>query len=75
MKKAESRKQKPETDQNPWAGSIPGTIVADAGDRINRIKESTDIAWLNSVLRQGDNQLTVRKAAERRLRSLQKIAV
>jgi hypothetical protein len=63
--------------ENPWLVAdlqevCPGCQTCVVEDRVQMIKESTDIAWLRHVLAWRDNQITVRQAAERRLRKLQK---
>ena len=59
---------------NPWLVDdqdlMPGAATCEGHDRLEQIKNSTDVAWLRRVLAWPDNQLTVRKAAERRLRVL-----
>lgn len=45
-------------------------ICCDADSRLARVKASTDVAWLRSVLAHRDTQRTVVLAAERRLRKL-----
>jgi hypothetical protein len=62
---------------NPWLVESreqpPGCQTCDGHDRVEEIKASTDVAWLRRVLAWPDNQLTVRMAAERRLRRLQRM--
>ena len=65
------------TAVNPWLVKSaqdrhPGCMTCDCADRLEQIRRSTDMAWLHQVLAYTDNQLTVRKAAERRLRVLAK---
>jgi len=70
--KSEVGSQKP--DANPWEVHwSPGAITCSSEDRIHQIKDSTDLNWLKRVLAWKDNQLTVRQAAERRIRQLQKL--
>lgn len=62
---------------NPWRtpsswSSTGFSQYIDAETRIGRIKTSSDVAWLRSVLAWPDNQVSVRVAAERRLRKLAK---
>jgi len=47
--------------------------ICDSENRIQKIKSSTDIVWLSRVLAYRDNQVSVRRAAERRLRKLTKV--
>jgi hypothetical protein len=56
----------------PHYYAIPHTTVIDAESRLEEIKRSTDITWLRKVLAWPDNQVSVRAAAERRLRKLQR---
>jgi len=67
-------------DQNPWLvvdlqNDEPGCQTIDSVSRIEQIKLSHDVAWLRQVLAWRDNQITVRQAAERRLRVLSRKAV
>lgn len=57
---------------NPWQHTRYGmaTQTCDTESRIDAIKSSSDITWLRAVLAWPENQLTVRLAAERRLRRL-----
>jgi len=70
---------KEDQSENPWLvwdqKNYPGCWTCDAADRVSRIKVSQDIAWLKRVLAWRDNQITVRLAAERRLRVLSRKAV
>ncbi len=59
---------------NPWAVQYgrDDTEIVDAASRIDAILRSNNRLWLQSVLRWSDNQMSVRVAAERRLRLLAK---
>lgn len=41
-----------------------------AVDELVRIANCTDIAWLRGIMANSDNQITIRSAAERRVRQL-----
>ena len=59
--------------KHPWAVDVCGTwaMTCDASSRIDQIKRSTDVAWLRKVAQpKFSDQVTVREAAERRLRIL-----
>lgn len=52
-----------------WPPGGPSVLTAlCANDRIHLVKRSTDADWLELVIAAGDTQVTVRRAAERRLR-------
>jgi hypothetical protein len=46
------------------------TITCTVADRLPKIKTSTDIEWLRAVVGDQDEGVTVRRAAERRIRKL-----
>ncbi len=69
-------KQNSTAEKNPWACTdsfLKGCITCGSDDRLHQIKMSTDLDWLKKVLAWKDNQITVRQAAERRIRQLQKL--
>jgi len=67
-----------DTQKNPWVipfkwnGSTVAMEHCDAESRIAEIKRSEDVAWLRLVLAWKDSQISVRVAAQRRLRKLSK---
>jgi hypothetical protein len=61
------------TKSHPWASSaFPGALVCDAESRLALVKQSTDADWLERVIGFRNTQKSVRLAAERRLRWVNK---
>jgi len=61
------------TKSHPWASSFcPGAFICDAESRLAHVKTSTDADWLKQVILHRDTQISVRLAAERRLRWVNK---
>jgi hypothetical protein len=46
------------------------TFYTDVESKLDKVKASTDRAWLDRVVRDQDSQITVRQAAQRRLRKM-----
>ena len=61
---------------NPWRCTNPlypvGTQTCDAASRLEMVKITSDPLWLNAVTLWPETQKTVRQAAERRLRWVNK---
>lgn len=61
---------------SPWSRPappgypIPNVTVCDAESRLDAVHKSYDRSWLNRVVRDADTQISVRRAAERRLRKI-----
>lgn len=61
---------------HPFASRVfPGALVCDVQSRIALVKQSMDADWLEKVIKSKDTQKTVRAAAERRLRWVEKCCV
>jgi len=59
------------TVETLFPGCYPGTVICGVEDRIERVRNMS-IDDLREALRNGDVQLSVKKAAERQLRRLTK---
>lgn len=59
-----------ETAPNGWM--VPYCVNGNAKDRIDRIRTSTDLEWLGLVARWRGMQSTVKTAAQRRIRRIEK---
>jgi hypothetical protein len=55
-----------------WPNGPHALYTCDASSRTALVKESTDAEWLQAVIRDRDVQASVRLAAERRLRRINK---